>query len=322
LSTSDGSVGSTTKIVNHGAASARWNVVILGDGYQQSELPAYRAQAQKVANTLRATPPFSQLWSAINVWCVDVISTDSGADDPTACGGTGRVARTYFDATFCGDGTIQRLLTVDIATALSVARTAVPQSHFAMVLVNSLIYGGSGGAVAAVSSHAAAMEIALHEMGHTAFGLADEYEFWAGCSSGEKGHDKYAGGEPVQANVTKDANAATTKWKTLIKSGTVVPTTVNANCARCDPQPSSAPVGTVGAFEGAGYFHCGLYRGEFSCRMRALNNPYCAVCQLAIRNTIQPFLPHKKPGRKKTLPRKKPGRKKTAGTQRRRTRGR
>ena len=305
MSTSDGSVGSTTKIVDHGAASARWNLVILGDGYRKSEIPAYRVQAQNVADTLHATPPFSQLWSAINVWRVDVISTDSGADDPTACGGTGRVARTYFDATFCGDGTIQRLLTVDVATVLLVARSAVPASHFAMVLVNSPVYGGSGGAVATVSSHAAAMEIALHEMGHTAFGLADEYEFWAGCASGETGHDKYSDGEPAQANLTKDANPATTKWKALITPGVVMPTTANANCAWCDPQASPVRVGTVGAFEGAGYFHCGLYRGEFSCRMRALNNPYCAVCQLAIRTTIQPFLAQKNFGSKKPTTRKR-----------------
>lgn len=304
MSTSDGSVGSTVKIVDHGAPSARWNLVILGDGYRQSELPAYRAQAQSVADTLKVTAPFPQLWSAINVWCVDVISTDSGADDPKACGGTGAVARTYFDATFCGDGTIRRLLTVDIGTALSVARSAVPASHLAMVLVNSPIYGGSGGAVATVSSHPATMEIALHEMGHTAFDLADEYEFWAGCT-GEKGHDKYVGGEPAEANLTKDANPTTNKWKTLITSGTAMPTTANVNCARCDPQPSPARVGTVGAFEGAGYFHCGLYRGEFSCRMRALNNPYCAVCQLAIQNTIQPFLPPKSLTKKQLKPRKR-----------------
>jgi len=315
LTTSDGSVGSTTKIVNHGAASVRWNMVILGDGYRQSELPAYHAQAQNVADTLRTTPPFTQLWRAINVWRVDVSSTESGADDPTACGGTGQMARTYFDATFCGDGTIRRLLTVDIGTVLSVARSAVPQSHFAMVLVNSPIYGGSGGAVATVSSHAAAMEVGLHEMGHTAFGLADEYEFWAGCT-GENGHDKYVGGEPAGANLTKDANPATIKWKTLITPGTAMPTTANANCAQCDQQPNPVRVGTVGAFEGAGYFHCGLYRGEFSCRMRALNNPFCAVCQRAILSTIGPFLPPSKSRSKK--PPSKSRSKKTTKRKRRR----
>jgi hypothetical protein len=294
LATSDGSVGSTTKIVDHGAASARWNLVILGDGYRLSELPGYRAQAQRVADKLKVTEPFPQLWSAINVWCVDVISTDSGADDPEACGGTGALARTYFDATFCGDGTIRRLLTVDIGTALSVARSAVPESQFAMVLVNSSIFGGSGGAVATVSNHAAAMEVALHEMGHTAFDLADEYEFWAGCGSGEKGHDKYVGGRPAEANLDKEADAVAIKWKTLVTPGAALPTTANPNCAWCDPQASPVRDGTVGAFEGAGYYHCGLYRAEFSCRMRALGQPFCAVCQLAIQTRIRPYLPPKK----------------------------
>lgn len=308
MTTSDGSVGATARIVDHGAASERWNLVILGDGYRQSEMPAYHAQAQKVADTIQATPPFTELASAINIWRVDVLSTDSGADDPIACGGSGTTARTYFDATFCGDGTIQRLLTVDEGTARSVAGSAVPEWHFVMVLVNSPIYGGSGGSVATVSNHVAAMEVALHEMGHTAFGLADEYEFWSGCGSGEKGHDKYADAEPAQANLTKDANAATMKWNTLITPGAAMPTTANANCASCDPQASPVRAGTVGAFEGAGYFHCGLYRGEFSCRMRALDHPYCAVCQRAIRDTIRPFLPLKKgtTGKPKIKPRPKP----------------
>jgi hypothetical protein len=300
VTTSDGSLGATTKIVDHGAASVRWNLVILGDGYRQSDIAAYHAQAQLVADTLKVTKPFPRFWKAINVWRVDVVSTDSGADDPLACGGTGALARTYFDATFCGDGVIRRLLTVDVGTALAVARSAVPEVHFTMVLVNSPIYGGSGGAVATVSSHAAAMEVALHEMGHTAFGLADEYAFWAGCTSGEKGHDNYGGGRPAQANVSRDTDPATIKWKTLITPGTAVPTTSNANCVQCDPQPNPVRTGTVGAFEGAYYFHCGVYRGEFSCRMRELNNPFCAICQLAIEDTIRPFLPpKKKPGKKR-----------------------
>jgi len=291
MSASDGSVGSTTKIVDHGPASARWNVVILGDGYRATEIATYHSQVQDLVDTLYATPPFDELWCGINVFRVDVISTDSGADDPAACGGTGGTARTYFDATFCGDGSIQRLLTVNNATALSVAQSTVPESHFTMVLVNSATYGGSGGAVATVSSHPSAVEIALHEMGDTAFGLADEYEYYAGCGTGEAGHDSFGGGEPAEPNVTKDANRATNKWRALIVAGTPMPTTANADCTKCDSQASPVAAATVGAFEGSRYFHCGLYRGEFDCRMRALNNSYCAVCQRAIRNTIQPFLP-------------------------------
>jgi hypothetical protein len=55
-------------------------------------------------------------------------------------------------------------------------------------------------------------EIAIHEMGHTAFGLADEYCCFAGCSSGETGHDSYTGGELAQPNVTANGDPATIKW--------------------------------------------------------------------------------------------------------------
>jgi hypothetical protein len=290
VSTSDGSIQGVTKIVDHGPDSARWNLVILGDGYQSGQLTTYAADALALVNKLQATAPFDKLWPAINVHRVDVSSTDSGAADPVACGGTGATPKTYFDATFCGDGQIQRLLTVNTSTARSVATAQVPQVHMSIVIVNSTIYGGSGGPVAVFSKAANAVEIAIHEMGHTGFGLADEYEYFAGCFSGETGHDSYTGTEPAQPNVTANANRATIKWSSLIAGGTAVPTTSNANCAQCDTQSSPVPANTVGAFEGARYFHCGLYRPQFDCRMRKLGDPFCAVCEEVIRSTLSPFV--------------------------------
>ncbi|MHA6907998.1 IPT/TIG domain-containing protein [Ralstonia pseudosolanacearum] len=69
-----------------------------------------------------------------------------------------------------------------------------------LVIVNSAIYGGSGGPVAVFSKAVGAEQIGIHEMAHTAFRLADEYSTYAGCSSGETGHDTYTGAEPTQAN--------------------------------------------------------------------------------------------------------------------------
>src|SRR6516165_4485065 len=113
---------------------------------------------------------------------------------------------------------------------------------------------------------------------------------FAGCGSGEVGHDHYAGGEPSQPNVTANTNRATLKWRDLVQAATPLPTTSNANCAQCDPQGNPLPAATVGAYEGAFYNHCGAYRPQFNCRMRALSNPYCAVCQRVIRQTIAPFM--------------------------------
>jgi hypothetical protein len=296
MSTADGFVAGTTRIVDHGDDALRYNIVILGDGYRAAEMAKYHADAAAFVTALHAAAPFADLWCGINVHRVDVVSTDSGADDPATCGdgsaGSGATPKTYFDATFCGGGSIRRLLTCNSTLARNVALTQVPETHVTLVIVNSPQYGGSGGSVATVSAHPGAAEIALHEIGHTAFGFADEYEYYAGCGTGEAGHDHYAGGEPVEPNVTANADPATIKWRSVLTSpADALPTTVNADCAQCDAQPDPRPAGYVGAYAGARYHHCGAYRPSFDCRMRALNHPFCAVCQSAIRDTLAPFLP-------------------------------
>jgi hypothetical protein len=294
MSTSDGAVLGATKIVDSGPASQKFNLVLLSDGYRASEMAQFAADAQAFVDFLFATPPFDdlRLRCAINVFRVDVTSTDSGADDPSTptCPGTGAVAATYFDATFCGNGAIRRLLTVNNATVLDVLDVQVPEWHQALVIVNSSIYGGSGGQVGVTSTSGTWERIAIHEFGHSAFGLADEYEYYAGCGV-DVGQDNYPGGEPAEPNVTIDTDRTTIKWSDLIDAATPMPTTSNPDCTQCDPQPSPVAPGTVGAFEGARYYHCGAYRPEFNCMMRTLSAQFCAVCQRRIRETLAPFAP-------------------------------
>ena len=290
MSSADGTVKGVTKIIDNGGDDLRFNLVILSDGYQDAELAIFATDSTSFTNTLKVTPPFDTLWPGINVHRVDVSSTDSGATDPVACGGTGATPKTYFDASFCTNG-VARLLALTSATALSVARTQVPKMHMTFVIVNSTKYGGSGGDVAVFSRDAAAPEIGIHEMGHTAFGLADEYESLAGCSSGEVGHDSYAGTEPAEPNVTANTARATLKWASLVDAATALPTTSNADCANCDTQASPVAANVAGAFEGARYFHCGIFRPQFQCRMRVLANPFCAVCSQVIMAKLKPFLP-------------------------------
>ena len=289
MGSSDGNVLGSTKIVDAGSPGQRWNVVIVSEGYRSSEMPQFAVDAQQLANTLLAAAPFDRLRKAINIFRVDVTSTDSGARNPTKCGGTGAKPKTYFDASFCTNG-IQRLLVANNGRVVKVVGKQVPQWHMAMLAVNSPVYGGSGGPVATFSKAPGAVEIALHEMGHTAFGFADEYEYYTGCVS-DSGHNNHSGSEPSQPNITTNKNRATTKWRSLIQASTPVPTTSNANCAGCDPQPTPVPAGTIGLFEGADYFHCRVYRPEFNCRMRSLGKPFCGVCQQVIVKKLTPFLP-------------------------------
>ena len=289
MTISDGNVLGTSIVVNHGPPSQRWNFVVMGDGYRETQFLKYHFDLMNFIEKLKGTEPFDELWNAINIYKIEVSSTDSGADDPVACGGTGATPATYFDAAFCAGG-IQRALVVDNATAIQVANDRIPEWDMLLVLVNSPIYGGTGGSVAVSSTNSSASEIVIHEMGHTAFGLADEYEYYAGCGSGETGHDNYSGPEPVEPNVTIDTNRNTIKWGHFIDTPTPLPTTSNGDCTQCDPQSSPVPQRTVGAFEGARYFHCGVCRPEFDCKMRALGPPFCAVCQEVIRNTLSVYL--------------------------------
>ena len=290
MTTADGRIIGTTRIVDNGSPAERFNLVIVAEGYQDTvaDMTQFANDAQQYVMRLFATPPFDGLQNAFNVFRIDVASTDSGADDPAACGGTGATRATYFDASFCNGG-IQRLLQVNNGTVMDVVNAQVPQWHQILVIVNSTIWGGSGGSVGVTSKAPGWENIAIHEFGHAAFGLADEYEYWAGCGIDTNRNNHSVLFEPSEPNVTINNNRATVKWSDLILAGTPVPTTTNANCAQCDPQASPVAAGTVGVFEGAHYFHCGAFRSEFDCMMRNLQ-PFCAVCRRRIRETLSPYL--------------------------------
>jgi hypothetical protein len=288
MSRDDGRVFGTTKIVDHGPDNQRWNLVIVGDGYQASELDKYHQDVQNFVGTFQRTKPFDELFAGINVHRVDVVSTDSGADDPADCPdrappvGTGATANTFFDATFCGVGPgsqrLNRLLTIDFELALSIAKEQVSSAHQVLCVVNSSKYGGSGGQVATCSTNVQANQIAIHEMGHSAFGLADEY---GGDGTGTPG------GEPPQPNVTRDTDRNTNKWGNMILASTPMPSQRDPKCAA--PLAETPPPGVVGTYEGGIFSDCEVYRPFTRCKMRVLDDDFCPVCQAVIRNTLQQF---------------------------------
>jgi hypothetical protein len=140
MTTSDGYIVGTTKIVDHGPNGSRWNLVILSEGFRASELGTYHTAAQQFVDTLYTIAPFNELWCAINVHRVDVVSTESGADDPAACTDephASSVTRaTYFDATFCHDGNTRRLIGGDSSSAWTVAGAQVPARNAVVVIVS------------------------------------------------------------------------------------------------------------------------------------------------------------------------------------------
>jgi IgA Peptidase M64 len=286
MGTSDGAVLGSTQIFGGAPRNRAFNVVLLADGFTAAQQNDFNTACTNFVTAFRGTPPFDDLSPAINVFRVNVRSTDSGADDPTATGGTGAVVRTYFDSTF-GAGGIRRLLVCNTTTALTVAAAQVPEFTVALVVVNSAVYGGSGGTVGTYSLAGGATEIAIHEMGHTAFGLADEYPYWAGGAETDRDH--HPATEPGEPNVTTNTNRATLKWRWAVAGSTAIPTMSNPSCGTIDSRPSPVPASTVGLFEGAHYYHCGAFRPQYDCKMRNLGVPFCAVCRQVIWNRIGPL---------------------------------
>ena len=252
-----------TTILNTGPAATRMDYVFIGDGYTATEMAKWRADAQKVIDGFLADPLFAANRGAMNVRRVDVASNQSGVDEPDK----GIYRDTAMDGAFnCYN--MDRLLCVNSAKVYSVAGSVLAPDERDVIIVisNSTRYGGSGGEIATLSMAEQSIEIALHEIGHTAFALADEYDYGT-CAAGEPGEVN------VSANGTRSV-----KWGNLISSGTAVPTGLGVYAN-----------GTVGVFQGGQYCATGKYRPTENSRMRTLGYPWHAVNEGAARGVFAKY---------------------------------
>jgi hypothetical protein len=145
-------------------------------------------------------------------------------------------------------------------------------SHFLVIVNNTTMYGGmmAGGVGWTSKAGGSWPAVAVHELAHQAFGLADEYPYRNDENDPVRA---YVGSEPSAPNVTTVTTIATLKWGGLVRlPPTLVPTTRKTTpCARDHSVISAVPPvppGAVGAYEGAQYFDCDIYRPSLNCKMR------------------------------------------------------
>ena len=249
----------------------RLDLLLLGDGYTSAERERFFSDARKLTQSFFAISPYREYAGFVNVVALFTPSAQSGADHPHCADGTddpkrGQMVDTAFDATYCGNGAF-RGVTVN-ASKVYEAAAGYPEWDRVGVIVNDGTYGGSGGPVWVVSTHAQATEIAHHEFGHSFSGLTDEYTSpWAGatfCSD-------LGGRSPCEPNATDDTNRERLKWLPWVEAATPIPTPTNQ-------------LEDVGLFEGARYQATGYYRPRFRCLMKAFGTdgtviPFCEVCR-------------------------------------------
>lgn len=231
----------------------RVNIAILGDGYAQGDQVKYSSDVDRLVQAMFEQAPYQRYAPYFNVNRVDVVSAESGASHPAS----GVRRNTALGATFDCAG-IQRLVCVNTSAVNTIVSRSLPSvaRDIVVVLVNDPEYGGSGGAFTVLSTHSAAVELLLHESGHSFGLLGDEYETTPPPCVNTV--------EPPQPNIARETARDRLKWGQWVDASTPLPT-------------SGAPGGTVGAFEGALFCATGLFRPTQNSKMRSLGVPFEAV---------------------------------------------
>jgi hypothetical protein len=200
-----------------GDPAKRFNLVLLGDGYTEAELPRFREHVDKHLNVLWTIEPFKSYRSYVNVYAVEIASAESGVDCDPALDSPRRdtpLGMGFWGG--CNPNSVQRLLSVD-GQAVNTYADLVPGTTRAnrqlLALGNSDTYGGAGGANATASGgNALSALITPHELGHSLGGLQDEYDYLARGVRGEP----YSGAEPGSSHhtllTTQQMLAQQQKW--------------------------------------------------------------------------------------------------------------
>ncbi|MDC9592186.1 M64 family metallopeptidase [Xenorhabdus sp. IM139775] len=239
-------------------------LVFMGDGYSQDDQKKWEKDAEEVRRNFFSDPLMSSLKNRFKVIRLDIISKESGISKGSD------IKDTAFHMVL-GCHNIDRLLCVDPHLVTQTANNVLGHGGYDQILVigNTSDYGGAGyTGVGTCTMDPRATEIALHEFGHSAYGLADEYDDGGVICSID--------GEPRQPNVTIETNRNKIKWRHLIKPETPIPTCEHIN-------------GVIGLFEGAQYCTKGKYRPVYISKMRTLGYPWYAVNEEHIRKVMDAY---------------------------------
>lgn len=244
------------------------DIVILPDGYSESEMDLFKSDCDKFAQELFKYHPYSDYRSSFNIVGVLAPSKDSGSDIPA----DSIWNNTQLSTSFYTFDSERYCMTEDYKSVRDLAANAPYDQIY--ILINTEKYGG--GAIynfynASVNSNASAGKIFIHELGHGFAGLGDEY-----YDSSTSYNDFYSlDVEPWEPNITTLVDFDL-KWKKLLDKNIPIPT------PDTDEYKSK-----LGVFEGGGYVAKGVYRPKHDCLMNSFRDDiFCKACEEAIIKMI------------------------------------
>ncbi|WP_342087562.1 M64 family metallopeptidase [Dyadobacter sp. OTU695] len=238
-----------------GPLDNRINVVILGDGFTQQELPKFAAEAKKFADFFLGYDPYVHYRNHFNFFAIRTPSAESGVTNPGTAPDAYKDQPVETKNTFfgCSFGTaIHRLVEVKKDDVLqNLLATQFPMYDLVVVLVNTTFYGGSGGSISVHTLHNQANTIGVHEIGHTFSHLNDEY--WAGPGYGREA-----------PNMTQESSAVRVRWKNWLNES------------------------NIGIYKHGDTGDAALWHkpANGTCLMEYLNQEFCAVCREATVETL------------------------------------
>lgn len=254
------------KILDNGDEAKRANLVLIAEGYTRSQRKLFEGHCRTLVSVLKSEAWYRRMPKSLNVHQIMVASKEPGTWLSYSCPPKPR--RTAFRATFCADRRMLRGVGGDMQLARDTAAQNVADVTCIGVLLNNSAKGGTGGMDSfwVTTGRSRWWYVALHELGHGMFGLADEYDGVRGTYTG--------GREPLSPNITIETDREKLKWRHLISPDTPIPTMMQGERLENLRLRSE-----VGLFEGGSRFERGIYRPAYDCRMRRSAMPFCDVCE-------------------------------------------
>jgi hypothetical protein len=252
-----------TKLVDHGPDDNRILFVILGDGFTEAEQGEFNGYADSIIQGFQSFEPWKTYWNFINFYRLNVFSLESGCSTPETS------KTTPFDGFYYEPGGSPRLGIEGskVQDTLNYYFTSRITASFLIAHYPKEAGTGFGG-LSALTSSPRLKYTALHEIGHSFGGLADEYSL--------------AGPMPADASepnvaIPPDTGRNTVKWKAWVEPDSLWP-----DGEIVWPTPLSLTYADfVGLNEGCKYSDY-AYRPERVCMMSNATNPYCRICLEAL----------------------------------------
>lgn len=294
-----------------GGSGRCFNIVIMGDGFADTELCMFTRRAEEITRRLMRIPPFdsADVQAALAVHMIRVVSHHSGIDN---CPYPGVRKDTYFDleGNWEDVGYAGFFGTPHEETIYDVGSLIAPPEEVGLyvILANTALPGGRGDAgtrfayVSIESDDQTLADVVAHEGAHALAGLTDEY---IGCDPDQP--------QQTYPNLTTEEHVRNDDvwWKRLatreeLKRGRFraihrLGDKLHA-CTR-EPILRRRYQEMLGLFWGCSYIDQGppppdgcdpladprgarYYRPMARCKMRKLEWAFCTVCRAQIRQAI------------------------------------